>query len=96
MGELKACPFCGGIAELQTGFTDNEFFVGCTTHQCDMSTINTHKSIAISIWNKRQPHPAIKAVYDQMTNTASNNGLELTITIDKMWDAIKKAVEDQS
>lgn len=56
--ELKACPFCGGDAELR--LYDAQYFVQCV--QCFNSTSADHdlESSAIAAWNTRAQLPSQK------------------------------------
>lgn len=52
--ELRACPFCGGDAELCENKT-HDFFVRCTDTGCHARTRNYHENSvgAIDSWNGR-------------------------------------------
>lgn len=56
MCELKACPFCGGQAEL-TKFDNGEcdmYTVQCKNPECQAETTASNKAEdVISIWNRR-------------------------------------------
>lgn len=69
---LKACPFCGGKAELkQAHYLESELpysYVRCTHEECSMHNNTAHFSgnseqknsqNAVTAWNQRQDVPAM-------------------------------------
>ncbi len=56
MSELRACPFCGGAAELLTGGPGN-WFACCTA--CKASTNDVQREHALTLWNRRAPLPVV-------------------------------------
>ncbi len=67
-----------------------------------MSTINTSKTIAVAIWNRREPHPAIKKVYEKFGTVlcwyevGKEDAVEIEnheFVIGELWSRFKKAVE---
>jgi Lar family restriction alleviation protein len=57
MRELKACPFCGGTAEIATvtrHVSDNLVVVRCTRCRASTKTFHENKAEqAVSAWNER-------------------------------------------
>lgn len=55
MSDLKACPFCGELAEIYDN--DAGFSIECCSFSCRVGTLDSDwsKQAAIEIWNKRAP-----------------------------------------
>lgn len=57
MSELKNCPFCGKEVQIikYAYFSENEFYVICTTSQCLANKISglKNKQELIEAWNRR-------------------------------------------
>jgi hypothetical protein len=60
-GALKACPFCGGKADVDSGGDDETFFIAyCTNDNCIGHLVMTYipyqtSQQAIDAWNARTP-----------------------------------------
>jgi Lar family restriction alleviation protein len=57
MEEIKSCPFCGGVGELQNEGDWGTMFVHCLSCGADGAFVDSHDGCteqdAISKWNKR-------------------------------------------
>lgn len=86
MSELKPCPFCGAEA------VKKHISAKCSRNCVDWTYVQ--------VWNSRQPHPAIKAVYDQnrslfvICEAMRNPNKPENRLLFKLWTAIKEAVEE--
>ena len=49
---LRSCPFCGGEAELQSGWCELDNYVVCLTCKSSTRFFNAEK-FAIEAWNRR-------------------------------------------
>ena len=49
--ELKPCPFCGGVATIETRGTTGVYWIRC--FECEALTCCTDKEHAIEAWNTR-------------------------------------------
>ena len=103
MSELKPCvmPGCGSqnvkLKTISDGaiYEKNDiYYIVC--NDCALSTHATYDlESLIDQWNTRQPHPAIKAVYEKWKNYEMSRPDEyLDHMNDEIWQAIRKAVED--
>ena len=74
MNELKACPFCGGVAKLERSVR----CVGVACEDCDAEILRKEGALepdrtaeAIAAWNTRVPDPEIirenAALWDMLT-----------------------------
>lgn len=56
--KLKACPFCGGAAEVRESMlADGFWWGGCRDNYCDATGPSREdKAAAIAAWNRRAEH----------------------------------------
>ena len=102
MSELKPCPFCGskGIQpeNIKTRSGRPCWQIGCSNF-CFFFTRSTKKQCILD-WNKRQPHPAIQAVYDDcrvlfvISEAVRSPNRPESRVVFKLWNAIREAVEE--
>lgn len=104
MSNLKPCPFCGAKAtepKKQLGGGRPRWETFCTSW-CFTMVRGSKKELTMD-WNTRQPHPAIKAVYDEwkineqflLSFGESEYEFESKQSfIEDAYEAIRKAVED--
>jgi hypothetical protein len=63
MSELKPCPFCGGEAESENGFSPMEsiFYVWCSNEDCYLSPRydGSERMFTVEQWNTRTLSPEI-------------------------------------
>ena len=52
--ELKHCPYCGGNAEIETGYLGRGYFIKCKKCGCDANDLYKDIYELINFWNTRK------------------------------------------
>ena len=85
LNELKACPFCGGIAEIEDVSDEDETFymIQCTNPKCSAGVCfadnSTSQSKIVKAWNKRHNSVTVNQ-YGKNCTHIKNDG-HITITL---------------
>ncbi len=102
MTEIKPCPFCGGVATVQTiavrqkgGRTNGMCTVGCTECSALLGEGFNFEEAAIMAWNRQRVRPPIDALCNMLSLvlSARSNAKDRYLTWNEITTRERKLLE---